>query len=51
MHTDRTESLWLSPVRIQNNKGFNRTEINRIQKLVEEHQEQLVEGWNDFFNG
>ncbi|MBW4654088.1 MAG: hypothetical protein KME20_13785 [Kaiparowitsia implicata GSE-PSE-MK54-09C] len=25
--------------------------MNRIQKLVEEHQEQLIEGWNDFFNG
>jgi hypothetical protein len=33
------------------NKGFNRTEINGIQKLVEEHQEQLLAGWNDFFNG
>jgi flagellar hook-basal body complex protein FliE len=30
--------------------GFSRTEINRIQKLVEEHQEQLLAGWNDFFN-
>ena len=38
----------LDPTTIQ---GFNRTEINGIQKLVEEHQEQLIEGWNDFFNG
>ena len=37
-------------VHVQNNKGFSRMEINRIQKLVEEHQEQLLEGWNDFFN-
>jgi len=27
-----------------------RTEINRIQKLVQENQEQLLAGWNDFFN-
>ncbi|WP_373527496.1 hypothetical protein [Nostoc sp.] len=24
------------------NKGFTRTEINRIQKLIQEHQEHLV---------
>lgn len=49
---DREEAkFWLSPVRLQNNKGFSRTEINNIQKLVEENQEQLLVGWNDFFNG
>lgn len=49
---DREEAkFWLSPVRLQNNKGFSRTEINNIQKLVEENQEQLLAGWNDFFNG
>lgn len=29
----------------------SRTEINHIQKLVEEYQEQLLAGWHDFFNG
>ncbi|TAE98067.1 MAG: DUF4160 domain-containing protein [Oscillatoriales cyanobacterium] len=49
---DREEAkFWLSPVRLQNNKGFSRTEINNLQKIVEENQEQLLAGWNDFFNG
>ena len=49
---DREEAkFWLSPVPLQNNKGFSRTEINNIQKLVEENQEQLLVDWNDFFNG
>ncbi|MGV0028129.1 DUF4160 domain-containing protein [Phormidesmis priestleyi] len=48
---DKDEAkFWLDPIRIQSNRGFSRTEINRIQKLVEEHQEQLLAGWNDFFN-
>ena len=42
--------FWLQPVRLQSNRGFNRTEINRIQKLVQENQEQLLAGWHDFFN-
>ena len=53
IHIERDEDeakFWLDPIRIQSNRGFSRAEINRIQKLVEEHQEQLLAGWNDFFN-
>jgi hypothetical protein len=38
-------------VRLQNSGGFSRTEINRIQKLVEENREALLERWNEFFSG
>lgn len=42
---------WLDPVILQSSGGFSRTEINRIQKLVEEHRETLLESWDEFFNG
>jgi hypothetical protein len=54
LHIERDENeakFWLDPIRIQSNRGFSRAEINRIQKLVEEHQEELLGGWHDFFNG
>lgn len=48
---DREEAkYWLTPVRLQKNNGFSRTELNRIQMIVEDNQEKLIEGWNDFFN-
>ena len=53
IHVERDREIakfWLQLVRLQSNRGFNRTEINRIQKLVQENQEQLLAGWNDFFN-
>ena len=53
IHIERDEDqakFWLAPIRLQKNKGFSRTEINHIQKLIQEHQEQLLAGWNDFFN-
>ena len=53
IHVERDREIakfWLQPVRLQSNRGFNRTEINRIQKLVQENQEQLLAGWHDFFN-
>jgi len=42
--------FWLSPVRLQNSGGFSRSEINRIQRLVEENRESLLRGWNEFFS-
>lgn len=47
----RIVKFWLSPVRLQNTGGFGRAEINRIERLVEEHQDELLAGWNDFFSG
>ncbi|MDS3862295.1 DUF4160 domain-containing protein [Thermosynechococcaceae cyanobacterium BACA0444] len=42
--------FWLDPIRLQSNRRFSRTEISRIQKLIQENQAQLLAGWNDFFN-
>ncbi len=53
VHVERDNNeakFWLEPIRLQSNRGFSRIEINRIQKLIEEHQEQLLVGWNEFFN-
>jgi hypothetical protein len=54
MHVERdsnTSKFWLDPVRLQNSGGFSRTEINRIQRLVEENREELLRSWNEYFNG
>ena len=29
--------------------GFSRKEISRIQQIIQEHQVQLMEGWNEYF--
>jgi hypothetical protein len=54
IHIERNNNkakFWLEPVRLQNSGGFSRTEINRIQKTVEENQEDLSRSWNEYFNG
>ena len=54
VHVERDDDkakFWLDPVRLQNSGGFGRTEINRIQKLVEENRDDLLRSWNEFFNG
>lgn len=54
VHVERPKdeaNVMAYPAGLQSNREFNRTEINRIQTLVNEHEKQLMEGWNDFFNG
>lgn len=53
IHVERENKVakfWLTPVRLQSSGGFSRHEINRIQRLVEENQEVLLRGWDEFFS-
>ena len=42
---------WLDPVRLQRSYGFAANEINRIERLVINNQQHLLDSWNAFFNG
>jgi len=46
---DKIAKFWLEPVRLHYSGGFNRMEISKIQKTIQKHQEQLLEGWHDYF--
>jgi hypothetical protein len=41
--------FWLEPVRLERNDGFGVRELARIRAIVEEHREELVRAWHDFF--
>jgi hypothetical protein len=54
VHVERDDceaKFWLDPIRLERSRGFRRKEINQIRDLVVEYQEQLLEGWNEFFRG
>ncbi|MDP2993000.1 MAG: DUF4160 domain-containing protein [Deltaproteobacteria bacterium] len=48
-YDNKLAKFWLDPVRLQGSYGFNRNEISCIQKMVQEHQTQLMEAWNEYF--
>lgn len=53
VHVERDASeakLWLEPVRLERSVGFTAKELRRVEKTVNDHQEQLMDSWNDFFN-
>jgi hypothetical protein len=46
---DKVAKFWLDPIRLERSGGFNRTELRRLYKLVNEYQVKLLEAWNDYF--
>jgi hypothetical protein len=52
VHVDRDDSsakFWLAPVALARNLGFTAVELRRIAGLVAEHEQRLLEAWNDYF--
>ena len=52
VHVERESNLakfWLAPVRLAWSSGYNRIEILKIQKMIEEHHESIVGAWNEYF--
>jgi len=53
VHVEREEKIakfWIDPIRLQDNGGFNRSELVKIQKMVEENVNRIMEAWNEYFN-
>jgi hypothetical protein len=44
--SDRTK-FWLDPIGLASNYGFRAHELNEIKTLVQEHQMDLLEAWNE----
>jgi hypothetical protein len=40
----------LNPVLLTKNRGFSKHELDRIAGHVVQHQEALLEAWNDYFD-
>jgi hypothetical protein len=41
--------IWLVPVALVYNRGYNSAELNRILRLTVQHQAKLLEVWNEYF--
>ena len=52
VHVERDDfeaKFWLDPVRLERNQGFGRTELHRVELLVEESAALLLGGWREYF--
>ncbi|QEG35527.1 DUF4160 domain-containing protein [Bythopirellula goksoeyrii] len=53
IHVERDEreaKFWLDPIRLQYSLGFAAHEINKIAAIVKQHQQQLLDSWDEYFN-
>jgi hypothetical protein len=41
--------IWLRPVSVEHNHGYNRAQLNYILKLTRENQARLLMNWNEYF--
>ena len=41
--------FWLEPLALERAGGFSRVELNAMARIVEEHREQFVRSWYEFF--
>ena len=52
VHAERDENVakfWLSPIRLSKNRGFRPAEIRRIERLIIDNRQKLLEAWDEFF--
>ena len=42
--------FWLHPIELVWNYGFRAHELNRIERIIEEHRTELMEAWNEYFS-
>ena len=42
--------FWLNPILLAANYGFAARELNEIERIIADHQTELLEAWNDNFD-
>lgn len=54
VHVERDDceaKMWFDSIRLERSGGFSAKELRRIEQIVTDHHEQLMDSRNDFFNG
>lgn len=46
---NKEAKFWVLPISLAYNEGFSRSDLNEIERLIQENLGSIVEKWNDFF--
>jgi hypothetical protein len=52
VHVDRenmSAKFWLEPVSLAWNRGYSARELRTIERIIREHQKELLESWYGYF--
>ena len=53
MHVIKGEheaKIWLQPIEVAYNRGYNTAELNRVVRLTQQNQDRLLEAWHEHFS-
>ena len=50
IRAERVAKIWLNSLEIAANLGYNKSELNKILKLIETNEAQLLEAWHEHFD-
>ena len=53
IHVKRERKIakfWVDKVELAYSKGFKAHELNKIQRIVKEHQQGILASWHEYFN-
>jgi hypothetical protein len=48
---DCEAKFWIDPLRFVRSYGFAANEVIKIEKLIADNQQEILDSWNEFFNG
>jgi hypothetical protein len=48
---DKSAKFWINPINLAVNYGFNKKELNEIEKLIKSNKILMLEKWSEFFYG
>lgn len=54
VHVERDSceaKFWLDPARLSKSHGYKANEILKIEQIILDHQHELLESWDEYFNG
>ncbi len=47
---EKYAKFWLQPLQLATNSGYTGRELARIDTLIDQHRNLLLEAWDEFFN-
>ncbi len=47
---EKQAKIWLDPIEVQTNYGYNQSELNKIIQLTKDNRDRLLEIWHDHFD-
>lgn len=47
---DDEAKFWLNPIELASSRGFNGSELNQIERIIRQHQTELIGVWNEYFS-